>query len=59
MDRKYLVFDIETAKVLPDGEQDIKAHRPLGIACAAKPHSRFAPARGKEPDRHLQRPWRY
>ncbi len=35
MDRKYLVFDIETAKVLPDWEQDIKAHRPLGIACAA------------------------
>ena len=35
MDRKYLAFDIETAKILPDGEQDLKSHRPLGITCAA------------------------
>ena len=32
---RYLAFDIETAKVLPDGVDDILAHRPLGIACAA------------------------
>lgn len=32
---KYLAFDIETAKVLPEDVEDIKAHRPLGITCAA------------------------
>ncbi|MHC4839088.1 MAG: hypothetical protein ACYTF3_13070, partial [Planctomycetota bacterium] len=35
MSRRYLSFDIETAKLLPEGAGDIKAHRPLGIACAA------------------------
>ncbi len=35
MDRRYLAFDIETAKLLPDDVGDILAHRPLGIACAA------------------------
>jgi len=35
VDRKYLAFDIETAKLLPDGVDDILAHRPLGISCAA------------------------
>ncbi len=33
--RKYLAFDIETSKVLPDGCDDIHMHRPLGITCAA------------------------
>ena len=33
--RKYLAFDIESAKVLPEDESDLKSHRPLGIACAA------------------------
>ena len=33
--RKYLAFDIETARVLPEDESDLKSHRPLGIACAA------------------------
>ena len=33
--RKYLAFDIETAKVLPEDESDLKSHRPLGISCAA------------------------
>ena len=33
--RRYLAFDIETAKVLPPGVEDILDHRPLGIACAA------------------------
>ncbi len=33
--RKYLAFDIEIAKTLPDEETDWKAHRPLGITCAA------------------------
>jgi hypothetical protein len=33
--RRYVAFDIETAKILPEGVDDIMAHRPLGIACAA------------------------
>ncbi len=33
--RRYLAFDIETAKLLPEGVDDILAHRPLGIVCAA------------------------
>ncbi len=33
--RRYLAFDIETAKVLPDDLDDLLAYRPLGIACAA------------------------
>lgn len=32
---KYLAFDIETAKVLPENTHDFKPYRPLGIACAA------------------------
>jgi hypothetical protein len=36
MTRKYLAFDIETAKVLPENEPDEwKSCRPLGISCAA------------------------
>ena len=35
MERKYLAFDIEIAQKLPEGERDWKAHRPLGITCAA------------------------
>lgn len=35
MGRKYLAFDIEIAQELPEGERDWKAHRPLGITCAA------------------------
>ena len=35
MKRKYLAFDIETAKVLPEHVQDVKTHRPLSISCAA------------------------
>lgn len=33
--RKFVAFDIETAKLLPDAAGDLLAHRPLGIACAA------------------------
>ena len=33
--RKYLAFDIETAKITPEGDEDLNRHRPLGIACAA------------------------
>jgi len=33
--RKYVAFDIETAKVVPAVVSELKAHRPLGIACAA------------------------
>ncbi len=33
--RRYLAFDIETAKVLPPGVDNLLEHRPLGIACAA------------------------
>ncbi len=35
MTRKYLAFDIEIAKSLPNGVDDLKAYRPLGITCAA------------------------
>jgi hypothetical protein len=35
MMRRYIAFDIETAKVLPEAAGDLLAHRPLGIACAA------------------------
>ena len=35
MSRKYLAFDIETAKDIPGEEFDWEAHRPLGICCAA------------------------
>ncbi len=35
MARNYLAFDIETAKVIPGKVRDLKAHRPLGITCAA------------------------
>lgn len=35
MSRKYLAFDLETAKLLPGLLGDLKAHRPLGITCAA------------------------
>lgn len=33
--RQYLAFDIEIVKALPDGFQDWRLHRPLGISCAA------------------------
>jgi hypothetical protein len=33
--RKYAAFDLEISKILPEGETDWKAHRPLGISCAA------------------------
>lgn len=33
--RKYLALDIETAKITPEGEEDLNRYRPLGIACAA------------------------
>lgn len=32
---KYLALDIEIAALIPDGEQDWKQYRPLGITCAA------------------------
>lgn len=32
---KYLAFDIEIARTLPEDETEWKAHRPLGITCAA------------------------
>ena len=35
MKRKYLAFDIETAKVMPEHEPNWRSCRPLGIACAA------------------------
>ncbi len=35
MKRKYLAFDIETAKILPEDFGELLAHRPLGICCAA------------------------
>jgi hypothetical protein len=35
MTRKYIAFDVETAKELPGQTQNLLEHRPLGIACAA------------------------
>jgi hypothetical protein len=35
MKRKYLAFDIETAKDVPGEDFNWKPHRPLGICCAA------------------------
>jgi hypothetical protein len=35
MERKYLAFDIETAKILPADFGELLSHRPLGICCAA------------------------
>jgi len=32
---RYLAFDIEISKILPEGVQDWSFHRPLGISCAA------------------------
>ena len=32
---RYLAFDIEIAKMLPNGQEDWKAFHPLGITCAA------------------------
>jgi len=32
--KRYLSFDMETAKVLPADTKDLLQHRPLGIACA-------------------------
>lgn len=35
MKRRYLAFDIETAKNVHNDSGDLMAHRPLGITCAA------------------------
>lgn len=35
MSHKYLAFDIETAKMLPENVSDLNSHRPLGITCSA------------------------
>src|SRR5574341_2389782 len=35
MSRKFLAFDIETAKDVPGDDFDWKPHRPLSISCAA------------------------
>jgi len=32
---KYLAFDIETRKIIPDGSSNLNSYRPLGITCAA------------------------
>ncbi len=34
MAKKYLAFDIEILRPIPDGAQDWKSFRPLGISCA-------------------------
>lgn len=33
--RKYLAFDIEISKPIPDDATDWEQYRPLGISCAA------------------------
>ena len=35
MARRYLAFDIETAKEVPGADFNWKPHRPLGISCIA------------------------
>jgi Predicted 3'-5' exonuclease related to the exonuclease domain of PolB len=35
MHHKYMAFDLEIAKVFPEGTTDWREHRPLGISCAA------------------------
>lgn len=35
MSRKFIAFDIETAKLLPESFGDLHDYRPLGITCAA------------------------
>jgi hypothetical protein len=35
MKRKFLAFDIETAKLMPEGAPNWRSCRPLGISCAA------------------------
>lgn len=32
---KWLAFDLEIVKIIPEGETDWKKHRPFGISCAA------------------------
>jgi hypothetical protein len=32
---KYLAFDLEISKVMPEGSEDFRQYRPLGISCAA------------------------
>ena len=34
-DHPYLAFDLEIAQVLPEGVENWKAYRPLGVTCAA------------------------
>jgi len=40
--KRFLAFDIETAKISPSDGADILTHRPLGIACAAAAASDLA-----------------
>lgn len=40
MNRKYLAFDIETARDIPGDDFNWKPHRPLGITCIATQSSR-------------------
>ncbi len=35
MSSKFCSFDIEIAKIIPEGASDLDAYRPLGITCAA------------------------
>jgi hypothetical protein len=62
MERRYLAFDIEIAKVLPDDIDNLKAHRPLGISCAAnlagddgQPHLWYTLADGEKPAPRMSR----
>ena len=41
MNRKYLAFDIETAKILPEDFGELLAHRPLGICCLSHVDKRW------------------
>ncbi|MEZ6064280.1 MAG: hypothetical protein R3B90_00910 [Planctomycetaceae bacterium] len=52
MSRRYIAFDIETAKALPQEVGNLKSHRPLGICCAAALAENEAPRlwHGVSPD---------
>src|SRR5580698_7699346 len=63
MARRFLAFDIETAKDVPGEDFNWRPHRPLGISCAAtlasdsdRPLLWHGKARGGKPAAKLSRP---
>jgi hypothetical protein len=48
----YLAFDIEISSIIPDGENDWKKFRPLGISCAATMAAGSPPVLWNSPTEH-------